>query len=164
MFSCCCEGAVTQAEGPAVAVPPPPQVDPVKAAADAEAEALKLAQLEALKKMNVVRRWCVKISTHEDFEFVVFVLIFANIVTLAMYNPLKSDSSRYNFILDRIREPATLPDADLTLTLSLCSCGYCTRALHCPHPLWLECTIYCWPQLQFNMIGKSIRLPFQLCT
>ncbi|KAA6417011.1 MAG: voltage-gated Ca2+ alpha subunit, partial [Trebouxia sp. A1-2] len=95
--------AVTQAEGPAVAVPPPPQIDPVKAAADAEAEALKLAQLEFLKKMNVVRRWCVKISTHEDFEFVVFVLIFANIVTLAMYNPLKSDSSRYNFVLDRIQ-------------------------------------------------------------
>jgi len=108
---------VTQAEGPAVAVPPPPQTDPVKAAADAEAEALKLAQLEALKKMNVVRRWCVKISTHEDFEFVVFILIFANIVTLAMYNPLKSDSSGYNFILDRIREPAALPDADLTLHL-----------------------------------------------
>ena len=117
MLSCHCEGAVTQAEGPAVAVPPPPQIDPVKAAADAEAEALKLAQLEALKKMNVVRRWCVKISTHEDFEFVVFVLIFANIVTLAMYNPLKSDSSGYNFILDRIREPAALPDADLALHL-----------------------------------------------
>ena len=117
MWSCCYEGGVTQAEGPAVAVPPPPQTDPVKAAADAEAEALKLAQLEALKKMNVVRRWCVKISTHEDFEFVVFILIFANIVTLAMYNPLKSDSSGYNFILDRIREPAALPDADLTLHL-----------------------------------------------
>ena len=117
MWSCCYEGAVTQAEGPAVAVPPPPQKDPVKAAADAEAEALKLAQLEALKKMNVVRRWCVKISTHEDFEFVVFVLIFANIVTLAMYNPLKSDSSRYNFILDRIRESATLPDAGFTFHL-----------------------------------------------
>jgi len=117
LWSCCYEGGVTQAEGPAVAVPPPPQTDPVKAAADAEAEALKLAQLEALKKMNVVRRWCVKISTHEDFEFVVFILIFANIVTLAMYNPLKSDSSGYNFILDRIREPAALPDADLTLHL-----------------------------------------------
>ena len=117
MWSCCYEGGVTQAEGPAVAVPPPPQTDPVKAAADAEAEALKLAQLEALKKMNVVRRWCVKISTHEDFEFVVFILIFANIVTLAMYNPLKSDSSGYKFILDRIREPAALPDADLTLHL-----------------------------------------------
>ncbi len=108
---------MTQAEGPAVAVPPPPQIDPVKAAADAEAEALKLAQLEALQKLNVVRRWCVKISTHEDFEFVVFILIFANIVTLAMYNPLKSDSSGYNFILDRIREPAALPDADLALHL-----------------------------------------------
>lgn len=56
--------------------------------------------------MNVVRRWCVKISTHEDFEFVVFILIFANIVTLAMYNPLESDSSRYNYILDRIRKSA----------------------------------------------------------
>ena len=117
MLSCHCEGAVTQAESPAVAVPPPPQVDLVKAAADAEAEALKLAQLEALKKMNVVRRWCVKISTHEDFEFVVFVLIFVNIVTLAISNPLKSDSSGYNFIPDRIREPAALPDVELALHL-----------------------------------------------
>ena len=102
--ACFPEGALASPEASTLIVPPPPPIDPVKAAADAEAEALKLAQLEALKKMNVVRRWCVKISTHEDFEFVVFVLIFANIVTLAMYNPLKSDSSRYNYILDRIRE------------------------------------------------------------
>lgn len=79
-------------------------MDPAKAAADAEAEALGLANLDALKKMNVVRRWCVKISTHEDFEFVVFVLIFLNIVSLAMYNPLTTEKSGYNFILDRIRK------------------------------------------------------------
>ena len=75
---------------------PPPPLDP--------AEAQRLSHIEALKKMNPVRRWCVKISTHEDFEFVVFVLIFINIVTLAMYNPLKPDSKGYNFVLDRIRE------------------------------------------------------------
>lgn len=57
--------------------------------------------------MNVVRRWCVKISTHEDFEFVVFILIFINIVTLAMYNPLKTEDSGYNFYLDRIRKSLT---------------------------------------------------------
>lgn len=89
-------------EGGVLAAPLPPPVDPAKAAADAEAEALRLANLEALKKMNVVRRWCVKISTHEDFEAVVFVLIFANIVTLAIYNPLKPDKSGYNFVLGRI--------------------------------------------------------------
>lgn len=83
----------------------PPPVDPAKAAAAAEAEALRLAHLEALKKMNVVRRWCFRISTHEDFEFVVFVLIFVNIVTLAMYNPLKTSDSGYNFILERTRKP-----------------------------------------------------------
>lgn len=97
------EGALT-ADLRVLAAPIPPPVDPAKAAADAEAEALRLANLEALQKMNVVRRWCVRISTHEDFEFVVFVLIFINIVTLAMYNPLKTDKSGYNFVLDRIRK------------------------------------------------------------
>lgn len=100
------EGATT-ADAGVLAAPLPPPVDPAKAAAEAEAEALRLANLEALKKMNVIRRWCVRISTHEDFELVVFVLIFVNIVTLAMYNPLKTDKSGYNFILDRIRKPLT---------------------------------------------------------
>ena len=100
------EGA-TMGDVGILAAPLPTPVDPAKAAADAEAEALRLANLEALKNMNVIRRWCVRISTHEDFEFVVFVLIFVNIVTLAMYNPLKTDKSGYNFILDRIRKPPT---------------------------------------------------------
>ena len=91
-------------EGAVLPVPPPTPPDAAKAAADAEAEAARIANLEALKKMYVIRRWSVKISTHEDFEFMVFILIFANIVTLAMYNPLESDSSRYNFILDRTRK------------------------------------------------------------
>ena len=70
----------------AAALPAPE--DPAKAAAAAEAEASRLANLEALKAMSVIRRWCFRISTHEDFEFVVFVLIFINIVTLAMYHHL----------------------------------------------------------------------------
>lgn len=84
--------------------PVPPPADPSKAAAEAQAEAQRLVQLEALQKMNFIRRWSYKISTHEDFEMIVFVVIFANIVTLAMYNPLKSDSQGYNYILDRIRK------------------------------------------------------------
>ena len=101
------EGAAA-VEGGLLIAPQPPPVDPAKAAAEAEAEAAKFAHLEALRNMNVVRRWCIKISTHEDFEFVVFILIFINIVTLAMYNPLKSDESGYNFYLDRIRKSLTL--------------------------------------------------------
>ena len=65
--------------------PPPPPVDPAKAAAEAQAEAIRLAQIEALKQMNIIRRWSYRISTHEDFEMIVFIVIFANIVTLAMY-------------------------------------------------------------------------------
>lgn len=101
------EGA-TAAQGGVLAATLPVPEDPAKAAAAAEAEALRLAHLEALKKMNVIRRWCFRISTHEDFEFVVFVLIFINIVTLAMYNPLKPDDSGYNFILERTRKPHRL--------------------------------------------------------
>ena len=95
------EGA-NQAGVLAAALPAPE--DPAKAAAAAEAEASRLANLEALKAMNVIRRWCFRISTHEDFEFVVFVLIFINIVTLAMYNPLKTSERGYNFILERTRK------------------------------------------------------------
>lgn len=85
-----------------------PPVDPAKAAAEAQAEAIRLAQIEVLKQMNVIRRWSYRISTHEDFEMIVFIVIFANIVTLAMYNPLESDDHGYNFILDRIRKPGFL--------------------------------------------------------
>lgn len=86
----------------------PSPIDPAKAAAEAQAEAQRIAQVEALQKMNIVRRWSLKISTHEDFEMIVFIVIFANIVTLAMYNPLESDSHGYNYILDRIRKPSCL--------------------------------------------------------
>lgn len=111
MLTNCVSGNAFNTAGAAVATTGeegPPPLDPVKAAAEAQAEAQKLAQIEALQQMNIVRRWSVKISTHEDFEMIVFIIIFANIVTLAMYDPLKSDSHGYNFILDRIREPLRL--------------------------------------------------------
>ena len=104
----CHQGVVAGVTGTAMAasghLPEAPPIDPAKAAAEAQAEALRLTQLEAIQNMSFIRRWSFRISTHEDFEMVVFVIIFANIVTLAMYNPLKPDSSGYNYYLDRIRK------------------------------------------------------------
>lgn len=108
------------ADGQALA-PPPPPVDPAKAAAEAQAEAIRVAQIEALKQMNIIRRWSYRISTHEDFEMIVFTVIFANIVTLAMYNPLESDDHGHNFILDRIRKPGFL-----SMQPSLCGTASCS--------------------------------------
>ena len=51
-----------------------------------------------------LRKWGFLISSNANFEFVVIVLIFANIVTLAAYDTLQPDSSLRNEVLDRISE------------------------------------------------------------
>ena len=64
-----------------------------------------------------LRKWGYLISTNANFEFVIIVLIFANIVTLAAYDPLEPDSSLRNLVLDRISECLCLPQR---VTCCLC--------------------------------------------
>ena len=64
-----------------------------------------------------LRKWGYLISTNANFEFVIIVLIFANIVTLAAYDPLEPDSSLRNLVLDRISECLCLPQ---NITCCLC--------------------------------------------
>lgn len=129
MLSCSHKGVVAGVTGAAVSangpLPQAPPGDPAKAAAEAQAEALRLAQLEAIQKMSLIRRWSFRISTHEDFEMIVFVIIFANIVTLAMYNPLKPDSSGYNYYLDRIRKARCAACVCVLLTITKKCIHYC---------------------------------------
>jgi hypothetical protein len=75
------------------------------------------AEKEALMRLTTVeqliaeeasyswpRRMAVKITTHGDFELVVILAIFANCVTLALYNPLLGHGVGLNGALDTAGE------------------------------------------------------------
>ncbi|GMH39581.1 hypothetical protein BSKO_07479 [Bryopsis sp. KO-2023] len=56
-------------------------------------------------QMGYFRRFIVameKLNTNEDFELLVIILILANCVTLAMYDPLQSDESKWNGTLNTL--------------------------------------------------------------
>ncbi|KAK9823801.1 hypothetical protein WJX72_005586 [[Myrmecia] bisecta] len=59
--------------------------------------------LEAeLAAMNVFRRNVVRLATNPNFEAIAITLIFANIVSLAMYNPMQPHDSKWNHTLETV--------------------------------------------------------------
>ena len=49
-----------------------------------------------------LRGWFVAVAEHEDFQLLIILLILANCVTLAMYDPMQPESSTRNSILSNI--------------------------------------------------------------
>jgi hypothetical protein len=78
-----------------------------KTAAEKEAM-MRLTTVEQLileeESYSWPRRMAVKITTHGDFELVVILAIFANCITLALYNPLVGHGVGINAALDTAGE------------------------------------------------------------
>lgn len=57
---------------------------------------------DTLQQYHPIRRFAIMISTHNDFEMLVVLLIFANCITLAMFRPLEDSQSSWNSTLETI--------------------------------------------------------------
>lgn len=54
------------------------------------------ADIGDVKKLSRPRQWCVTLTAHPDFEMIITLVIFANTITLCLYNPGLADREGMN--------------------------------------------------------------------
>jgi hypothetical protein len=58
-----------------------------------------LSDFGDLGQYHPFRRFCIRVSMHPDFEFLVMLAILTNSVTLSLYRPLEPEDSAHNMKL-----------------------------------------------------------------